>query len=189
MIIREIEKKDETKLCDFLTKLSQKTLHNWNRFGTEIGKKVAEKISKEQVRKSKKKEKGFIAVGKGGEITGYGFLRYFPEKNQKRFNISLGIVVADNFQGKGVGRALMNYLIKHSIKEKIKKIWLSVYADNKGAIKFYNSFGFEIEGIFMHDEYFDKNPRHVVSMSKFLDKNIKNPSLLRKKLIENLKLL
>ncbi|GEM_PF-2603358 len=187
MIIREIEKKDEIKLRDFLTKLSQKTLHNWNRFGTEIGKKAAENVSKEQARKSKKEERGFIAIGEGGEIIGYGFLRYFPEKNQKRFNVSLGIVVADDFQGKGVGRALMNYLVKHSVKEKTKKIWLSVYADNKSAVKFYNSLGFEVEGIFMYDEYFDKNPRHVVSMAKFLDKSIKDPSFLRKKLIKDLK--
>jgi ribosomal protein S18 acetylase RimI-like enzyme len=130
--------------------------------------------------KPTEQEKGFLAVDKQGQVMGYGFLRYFPEKKEKRYTTSLGIVVSDKFQGQGVGKALMDYMIGEAKKQNMKKIWLGVYSDNEKAIEFYKKFGFEIEGVFMYDEYFDNHPRHVVSMALFLDENIKDTKELRK---------
>lgn len=186
MIIRQIKKSDEKKLCDFLLKLSRETLYNWNRFGTKITKKNAAKISREQANKPIREEKGFVTTNENGDILGYGFLRYFPDKKQKIFNASLGMAIADDFQGQGLGKKLIKHLIDFSVKKKTKKIWLTVYADNARAIKLYKKYGFEVEGIFMYDEYFGGKPRHIASMAKFLDKEIKNTGPMREELIKDL---
>ena len=50
----------------------------------------------------------------------------------------------------------------------------------------YNNLGFEIEGIFMYDEYFEGKPRHVVSMALFLSDDCKNSKTERKKFIKQI---
>lgn len=51
-----------------------------------------------------------------------------------------GLFVKKDFQGKGVGTSLLQY-----VKERKKEIWLKVYAKNKKACRFYISQGFVVE--------------------------------------------
>ena len=182
MKIRELKQTDKKELKEFFLGLSKEYIYHWNRFGDVRNEKVAERVANEQVNKPLKQEKGFVAVSDREKIMGYSFLSFFQEKKQKRYTTSLGIVVGDRLQGKGIGSALPAYMLKSAKKGKMKKIWLGVYSDNKGAIKLYQKFGFEIEGIFMYDEYFDNKPRHIVSMALFLGKNFKNIKSSREKL-------
>jgi ribosomal protein S18 acetylase RimI-like enzyme len=52
------------------------------------------------------------------------------------------IVVKKSYQGRGLGRALINHAMHVANKEKIKKIGLDVWLFNEGAIKFFHSQGF-----------------------------------------------
>ena len=52
------------------------------------------------------------------------------------------IVVKKSYQGRGLGRALINHAMHVAKKEKIKKIGLDVWLFNEGAIKFFHSQGF-----------------------------------------------
>ena len=183
MNIRELKRTDKKLLREFLLSLSPTTLLFWNRFGTKINRKKAEKIAKQQMLMDKKKERGFVAVI-NNKVVGYAYLRFFPDKPQKKFTASLGIVVSDKYQGMGIGKKLMEHLINFSKKIGLKKIWLATYFDNIRALHIYKKYGFEVEGIFMYDEFFGKTPKHVVSMALFLDKSIKRKSKReRKKLI------
>jgi ribosomal protein S18 acetylase RimI-like enzyme len=175
-MIRELRKTDNLK--EFFLSLSKESVYYWNRFGDVRDERIAEKAANEQLNKPIQEEKGFVVLD-NGEIIGYGFLRYFPDKKQKRYTVSLGIVVSDKSQGKGIGKNLMDYMIEQAKKDSIKKIWLGVYSDNERAVKFYQKLGFEIEGIFMHDEYFDNKPRHVISMALFLE-DLKSKELREK---------
>ncbi len=60
---------------------------------------------------------------------------------------SIGMAVRDDWQGKGVGSALMRELL--SLADNwlnLKRVELEVYTDNPAAIALYTKFGFEYEG-------------------------------------------
>jgi putative acetyltransferase len=61
--------------------------------------------------------------------------------------MSLGITVAGEWQGKGVGRRLMTEILRVADDWlNIFRIELNVFSDNARAIALYRRFGFEIEG-------------------------------------------
>jgi L-phenylalanine/L-methionine N-acetyltransferase len=87
-----------------------------------------------------------VAVA-GDRIVGMMGLETFPNKPRRRHAATFGMGVHDDWQGKGVGAALMragldladNWL-------NITRLELEVYADNEAAIRLYERFGFELEG-------------------------------------------
>ncbi|OLP44518.1 GNAT family N-acetyltransferase [Rhizobium oryziradicis] len=61
---------------------------------------------------------------------------------------SIGMGVHDDYQRRGIGRALLGELV--AIADdwlNIKRLELTVYTDNTGAIALYESFGFRQEGL------------------------------------------
>lgn len=61
---------------------------------------------------------------------------------------SLGMGVHDSYQRRGIGRALLGELVAIADNwMNIKRLELTVYTDNTGAIALYESFGFEREGL------------------------------------------
>lgn len=168
-------------LYDFFLSLSNKTLYNFTPFGRVNEPSIARKTSEELTKKSLKEQKNF-GIYINSKLIGFGFLKFF-EKLQKKYTCSLGIVIGDGYQSKGYGAKLLQHMINWARNHRYKKIWLTVYSDNSQAMKLYKKFGFQIEGIFMYDEYFKKIPRHVVSMALIFDKN---PIRLRKKIEEKI---
>jgi L-phenylalanine/L-methionine N-acetyltransferase len=60
---------------------------------------------------------------------------------------SFGMDVHDDFQGRGVGTALMEAIVDLAFNWLgLRRIELTVYADNAAAVHLYQKFGFEIEG-------------------------------------------
>ena len=59
------------------------------------------------------------------------------------------IVVKKSYQGRGLGRALINHVMDIAKKEKIKKIGLDVWLFNEGAIKFFHNQGFSVHNQIM----------------------------------------
>ena len=60
---------------------------------------------------------------------------------------SIGMSVHDDFQGRGVGTALMEKLMDLADNwYNLLRIDLQVYADNEAAIRLYRRFGFVVEG-------------------------------------------
>ena len=72
---------------------------------------------------------------------GVNRLSYQPRRDQHEF----AIVVADEFQGLGVGAILMKYLLEIAHDRRIKQIFGVVLAENQKMIDFCRSFGFEVE--------------------------------------------
>ena len=59
----------------------------------------------------------------------------------------IGMMVRDDWQGKGVGKAMMQAVIDLADKWlNLARIELTVFTDNEPAIALYRRFGFEIEG-------------------------------------------
>jgi putative acetyltransferase len=59
----------------------------------------------------------------------------------------IGMAVRDDWQGKGVGSALMQAAIDLAENWlQLTRIELEVYTDNRAGIRLYEKFGFKIEG-------------------------------------------
>lgn len=66
---------------------------------------------------------------------------------RRRHCASIGMAVHDDYQGRGVGSALMAAMVDLADKWLgLRRIELSVYTDNAPALHLYEKFGFAIEG-------------------------------------------
>lgn len=83
----------------------------------------------------------------GGKVVGMIFLA--REANPRRSHAaSLGMAVHDDHAGRGVGAALMGAAVDLADNWlQVRRLELSVYADNARAIALYERFGFEREGL------------------------------------------
>lgn len=69
------------------------------------------------------------------------------KSNRVRHSGGMGIMVGKEYQGKGIGKALMGALLDLSDNWlMLVRVELGVFTDNEKAINLYKSFGFEIEG-------------------------------------------
>lgn len=95
------------------------------------------------------------------EVVGQLTLHTNPTRARRRHAGALGIAVRDDWQGQGVGTALMAACIDLADNWlNLTRLELEVYVDNEPAIRLYTKFGFEIEGTlrrcaFRNGEYVD----------------------------------
>jgi putative acetyltransferase len=100
----------------------------------------------------------------GTEIVGSAGLHAVGASPRRRHAMMLGISVAGPWQGRGVGRLLMQALCDYADRWLgLRRIELQVYADNARAIALYRRFGFEHEGT--HRAYALRDGRLVDSLS------------------------
>ena len=66
-----------------------------------------------------------------------------PFHKKRKYIVIDNIVVDEEYQNKGYGKKLLDYIIKYTKDEKYSDIELYVYCFNKKAIKLYEEYGFE----------------------------------------------
>jgi putative acetyltransferase len=99
-----------------------------------------------------------------GEVVGNLTLVTHPNRPRFRHVGEFGMAVRDDWQGKGVGTALVRAML--NLAENwlnLQRIELQVYADNEPAISLYRKFGFEVEGT--HRAYAFRDGRYVDAYS------------------------
>jgi putative acetyltransferase len=83
----------------------------------------------------------------GDRVVGTLGLETFPAKPRRSHAGTFGISVHDDWQGKGVGTALIRAAVDLADNWlNLRRLELEVYADNEAAIHLYERFGFEHEG-------------------------------------------
>jgi putative acetyltransferase len=88
-----------------------------------------------------------VACVENDEVVGNLGLHTFPDRPRRRHVGQLGMAVRDDWQGKGVGTALMQAAIDLADKWlNLRRLELEVFVDNAAAIRLYEKFGFSIEG-------------------------------------------
>ncbi|MCG3159042.1 MAG: L-amino acid N-acetyltransferase AaaT [Acidobacteria bacterium] len=90
-----------------------------------------------------------------GEVVG---LIGLHAKTRPRINHigEIGMSVRDDWQGKGVGSAMMRAVVDLADKWlNLKRLELTVYTDNEPAIALYRKFGFEVEGTMRQSAFRD----------------------------------
>ena len=99
-----------------------------------------------------------------GEVVGNLGLETSPNRPRMRHVGSIGMAVRDDWQGKGVGTALMRSALDLADNWlNLTRIELRVYVDNPAAVALYKRFGFEIGGT--HRRYAFRDGGHVDSHS------------------------
>lgn len=98
------------------------------------------------------------------EVVGSLGLEAHPTRWRRRHVGSIGMAVRDDFQGRGVGSALMRAAL--DLAENwlnLTRIELTVFVDNAAAIALYEKFGFEVEGT--HRRYAFRDGEYVDAYS------------------------
>ncbi|OPH37834.1 GNAT family N-acetyltransferase [Moraxella equi] len=91
----------------------------------------------------------FVAIIKDNDKeTVVGNIALRIETNERRKHIgNFVIAVSDEFQGQGIGKALLTTILDLADNWlNLKRVELTVYTDNQKAIALYQKFGFVIEG-------------------------------------------
>ncbi len=82
-----------------------------------------------------------------GRVVGNAGLHPINDNPRQKHVCSLGISIAEAYQGRGVGRALMNACLDFADNwANYARVELTVHADNARAVKLYESLGFQHEG-------------------------------------------
>jgi len=135
--IRQLTKNDKEILWEYFQALSEKTKDTFHPHSFD--RETAEKICEGKLGGLR-----FVAL-EGNKIIGYFFFSD-PENDFP----SIGICVRDGYQGRGLGKKFMNYLIKEAKKMGKKGLRLTVYKDNERAYSLYKKLGFKEERIVIH---------------------------------------
>jgi putative acetyltransferase len=72
-----------------------------------------------------------------------------PERSPRRAHVgSIGMVVHDQWQGQGIGTALLKAAVELADRWlNLRRLELTAFVDNDVALRLYKKFGFEIEGL------------------------------------------
>jgi putative acetyltransferase len=88
---------------------------------------------------------GLVAAVEG-RVVGAAGVRVEPAAHSSHAG-RIGMGVHDDFQGQGVGTALMEAIVALAFNWLgLRRIELTVFADNAAAVHLYQKFGFDIEG-------------------------------------------
>jgi RimJ/RimL family protein N-acetyltransferase len=141
--LRSLVNNDALALMTFYNNLSPPTIRLFRPLGLQTSLDVCRQIVSEN---------GHVPVARfdlvaseGEKIVGWAFV---SGVNTERPELGLG--VADDFQGQGIGTALLSRLMEWAKQNGLSEISLIVVKDNHRAQKLYQRFGFVTEGEFFN---------------------------------------
>jgi putative acetyltransferase len=103
-----------------------------------------------------------------GEVVGQASVLTFPTRPRRRHTGDIGMMVRDDWHGKGIGTALMQALVDLADKWlNLYRLELDVYTDNEPAIKLYKKFGFQIEGTRVGEAFRDGKFVDTYAMARY----------------------
>lgn len=103
----------------------------------------------------------------GDEVIGQLGLHTKPHSPRRRHVAELGMAVRDDWQGRGVGTALLQAAVELADRWlNLRRIELEVFTDNEPAVRLYKKFGFEIEGTLIDFAFRDGEYAAVYFMAR-----------------------
>ena len=113
------------------------------------------------------------------EYAGFAYVQMRKKCSDNKYTATLGIVVSDKYKNKGVGSHLMTRLINRAYENGVDKIVLTVFADNKPAIRLYQKHGFALINTVNNGEFWGGGfyPNHEMELILNKDGDVKNENL------------
>ena len=101
------------------------------------------------------------------DVVGQLGFHTFPNSPRRRHVGQIGMAVRDDWQGKGVGTALMQATVDLADKWlNLARLELTVFTDNAAAIHLYQKFGFVIEGTMVQYAFRDGQYADTYTMAR-----------------------
>ena len=141
VVIRRIELGDAAALVAFYNGLSESSKRTFRPLGSTTTWDACEDIV--QGNRPETEEKLDLVALRETRIVGWSFL-WKLKSDEPVF----GLAVADDYQGKGLGRDLMDRVMKTARERELRKVFLTVVKDNEVAWRMYEKRGFVV-----YDEY------------------------------------
>jgi putative acetyltransferase len=102
------------------------------------------------------------------QVVGHLNIHTSPDRPRRRHAGQIGMVVRDDFQGQGVGTALLQAALDLADNWlNLRRIELEVYTDNEPGVRLYTRAGFVIEGTLRQYAYRDGQYVDVYAMARF----------------------
>ena len=102
----------------------------------------------------------FVAVAEcDGEITGYCIIYYVMDEGE-----IARIAVDEKVRRQGVGRGLLDFICECCKIKKVYRLLLDVRESNESARRFYEQYGFAVDGV--RKNFYDQPKENAVLMSK-----------------------
>jgi putative acetyltransferase len=102
------------------------------------------------------------------DLVGQLDIHTFPNRPRRRHVGQIGMSVADEFQGKGAGTALLQAAVDLADKWlNLLRLELQVYTDHEPAVRLYKRFGFTVEGTLARYAYRAGQYVDVYAMARF----------------------
>jgi len=109
-----------------------------------------------------------LAAWVENEMAGQLNIHTFPNTPRRRHVGQIGMSVRDDFQGQGIGTALMQAAVDMVDNWlNLQRLELEVYTDNDPALRLYKKFGFTIEGTLIRYAYRAGEYVDVYAMARF----------------------
>jgi len=117
-----------------------------------------------------KLKKGFpIIVAIDNEtLVGFGYYSEFRFREAYKFTVEHSVYAHPNYIGKGIGKLILENLIKLAKLQKLHTMIGVIDAENQSSIEFHKKFGFEIAGTIKDSGFKFDRWLHSVFMQKML---------------------
>lgn len=87
------------------------------------------------------------------QVVGFGMYSEFRFREAYKFTVEHSVYVNKNFQGKGIGKLLLEELISLARSQKLHTMIAVIDAENQGSVEFHEKFGFKTVGIIKESGY------------------------------------
>lgn len=141
---RTLEESDLLRIIDIID-----NLYSYGRFfeDTILDNEDANILYKQWITNEIKDESiDVIGIEYKNELVGFISCKYIESKtNNEREGIISLVGIDKSYQGLGIGKKLMNYVLTNFYDNKAKTVYVGTQIDNIGALNFYISSGFRVQ--------------------------------------------
>ena len=127
-------------------------------------------LEQQQAIFKEKLAKGFpiIVATIDDRAIGFGYYSEFRFREAYKFTVEHSLYVMPNEKGKGIGKAILQYLIDLAKKQKLHTMIAVIDYENQSSIAFHEQFGFTTVGIIKESGYKFERWLHSVIMQLML---------------------
>lgn len=128
-------------------------------------------LEQQQTILEEKLKKGFPVIVATIEerVVGFGYYSEFRFREAYKFTVEHSVYVMPNEHGKGIGKVIMQNLIRLAKEQKLHTMIGVIDAENESSIAFHEQFGFKTVGIIKESGYKFDRWLHSVIMQLMLE--------------------
>jgi len=110
-----------------------------------------------------------IVAELNGKVVGFGMYSEFRFREAYKFTVEHSVYVDNEYHGKGIGKVLLNELIRIAKAQNLHTMIAVIDAENESSVEFHEKFGFKIVGVIKESGYKFDRWLHSVFMQLILE--------------------